>query len=291
MSIPQHITYEKATTVEINIPTPPSSTQTVSLYTGDGAAIFEDQSATASTISTTLSAGAAVGATSIAVTSATGITPGRRFNVGTAATEQVEECRCESISGTTVTLWTKLLFAHASGATVKGTRLTYSVSAANAATLFWDGRLEWTVDTSTLYVQAACCTKYPFRTNMATKQDLLDENPHTPDLLDADMDPQRLVIKGAEDVIKRVAALTNGRAHSFIGSVQFTDAVVYAAWMRYYRRLPGEEAERLYERYSATLASELETLMAGVTYRDADQDGVVEEAEQRSYRSRRLFRA
>lgn len=289
MSLPQHILYNVGGTVSIWAPVRPVATQTVSCYTGGGGEVFAAQDATIEAIDTTLSSAATVGSRSLAVASATGIAAG-----STLLLSSFEQVVVKSISGTDVTLRRPLLDSHASGAAAQSCKLSYAVTAEQAATLFWDGRLEWLVDegeaAETVYHQAAICTKHRFY-RAADEADWLDEEPLLYDVLDPNADPDRQLDRALNDVVSRLSALTEGRAWSYVGPDSFKRATVYAAQMNLYRKQAGDDAEQLYERYRAEFQSELERVVAGTAWRDADQDGAVDASEQRSARSMRLYRA
>jgi len=293
---PQHIHYGVATTVAIDVPTRPTAstgTQTVSCYDDGGGAVFSDKTATASTISTTLSAAAAAKAETVTLTAVTGVAAGLEFWL--RSPDEKVLCRSVDTGTKIVTLARPLYSAHASGAVAEGTRLTYSVSTTDAASEWWDGRLVWTVDaalaTKRVYVQACCCSAYPFSTDMATEQDLLDVDANFFSKIDSEHVPQRLILLGAQEVITRLSAMTEGRAFTFIGTTSFTRAVVYAAFWYFYAPQAGNEAQRLYDRFDGLLEKELARVVAGLAYRDADGDGAVEQREQVSYASRRIYRA
>lgn len=286
MSLPQHIQYQTATVVELDVQEMPSSTATVSGYAAGGGALFEDQNATQDTISTTLSSGASKGDATISVGSATGISSGREFWVRTPD----EKVRCKTISGTTVTLWNPLLTDHASGVSVEGTRLQYTVTAAQAEPLTWDGRLEWTVDSANVYQQLMVCTKYnPFH-QLTTEQDLFDVEPLLGNIIPAALDTQKLISNAIGEVLSRVAAKTMGRAHGYTGGAQLVRATAKAALMLVYSSKPGDENNRLYERYMEQLEGEIDRFMAFVPS-DQDQDGVIEAHEQTSSQSVRMLRS
>jgi hypothetical protein len=284
---PQHIPYGVGCVVEMYVPVRPAATQTVACYTGDGASVFTAQTATLESINTTISAAAAAGARSITVTSANNITTGCVVTLSNR-----EDVLVKSVSSTTVTLRSPLVESHAINATCRSHRVHYTVTAAQAATLFWDGRLEWVIDsantTKAVYNQACCCSKYPFQTTMATYVDLADEEPQIAAVLDDEIDVSRLLMKGAEDVRKRLDAITQGRSATYVAPVNFTDAVVFAALMRHYR---SQRDDVMFERYREAVRGEIDLLLAGAVYRDADQDGKIEENEQRAARSVQLVRA
>jgi len=282
--LPQHITHNRAVTVAIDVPARPSSTQTVSLYTGGGTAIFEDQAATLTSISTTLSASASRGASAISVASATNIAKG-----STLWLTAHEDVRVKSVTGTNVQLWRPLMHDHDSTADAQSHRLTYAVSAANAGTLFWDGRLVWLIDSATVYQQPCICTKYPWYRH-AGIQDWYAEEPRLYDLLDPEVDAEEALDAALAEVVKRVAAATARRAWTYVGPVSFVAATIYAAQCTLYRRQSGDAAEQLYARYREAFQTEIEQVTSGAAWRDEDQDSDFEAHEQRSFRSGRLFR-
>lgn len=282
--LPQHIQYGVASTVRITIPERPSATYTVSCYGGSGQAIFEAATATLDSVATTLSAAAAAGAATISATSATGIAKN-----DTLWLTGEEEVVVKSVSGTTVTLRRPLMDSHASGAAVESHDLSYSVSAALAGTRFWDGRLEWTVDSGAPYVQPCICTSYRWYRS-ASAADWYDEEPKLYDVLDSEYDVERHLDLALADVIKRIGTRERGRVWNYIGPDSFRDATILAAQRRLYRRTSGEESRELYERYTSELSDELERVMSSVAWRDANQDGAVDEAEQPTYRSIRMLR-
>lgn len=282
---PQHWTYNDGGTVQIYIPTKPAATQTVSCYSGGGAAIFETQAASVSTAASTLNAAVSVGDASLTVSNGAKFSAGEILKIG-----GIEDVLVKSISSNTVNLYGKTRLAHANAGEVAQYLLTYTVSDAQAATEFHDGRLEWLVDDGTsaeaLYVQACSCTRYPFQTTLATWVDLADEEPRFADVLDTEVDVGRLLQKGAEDVRKHLDAQTQGRGTTWRAPVNFTDAVVYAALKRHYR---SQRDDVLFERYKEAFTEEMETVTAAIG-RDADLDGKVEAHEQRTFGSRRIFR-
>jgi len=288
---PQHIPYGVGCVVELYVPVRPTAstgTQTVACYDGDGGAVFSAQAASLLAINTTLSAAAAAGARTIAVASANNISTGCIVRLSGR-----EDALVKLVATTTVTLRQPLTESHANAATCKSHRLYYTVTAAQAATLIWDGRLEWVVDAAiaaskAVYNQACCCTKYPFQTTMATYVDLADEEPQIAAVLDEEIDISRLLMKGAEDVRKRLDAITQGRSATYVAPVNFTDAVVFASLMRHYR---SQRDDVMFERYRSALQEEIDLLLAGAVYRDANQDGKVEEKEQRTARSVAVVRA
>ena len=282
MSIPQHIIFGAGGTVSIDTLTRPTTAK-VKIEDASGGEIVGLTNATISTISTTLSSAAAEGAWTIAVASATGISSGQEFWVRTPN----EVCRCKSITSTTVTLWRRLAQAHASGSTVQGTRITYSVSAAAADSLFFDGRCIWTLDNAVAHYTSVECTRYPLA-RLATTEDLYREDPLFMHVLEDEADSDQLLDAGHEHVLSRIGAKM--RARVFVGSSEFKRAAALAALTTYYRAQPSESGRELYTRYGTELEAEIARLCA-VVPRDENQDGEIEASEQRGYRSVRLMRA
>lgn len=99
-------------------------------------------------VNTTLSSAASAGATSLTVTSASGITVGRRYLVGGAEESGGEWVTVASIASTTITLARPLVRAQASGAAYQGTRVSCAVTAAMASAVYRGCRCEITYTVS-----------------------------------------------------------------------------------------------------------------------------------------------
>ena len=281
MALPQHITKDIGGVIWVDIPQA-AANALVSVRNGDGTLLIGNATATVSDIATVITQALTAGNTAVVLGNATTVTSGEEFWVRTPD----EKVRAKSVAGNVVTLWSPILQDHANGVTVEGTRISYAVAAANADTLFWDGRAEWTVNSATLVMTAVECTKYPLE-RQATVQDMYAEFPRADMYLDSHEDAERLLELSHEDVLSRLGG--KGRARVYTGSREFTRAVVFCAWMNHFRRATSEDGQRLYERYRQELADELER-MAEVVPRDENQDGAIEESERRAYRSIRLYR-
>lgn len=95
-------------------------------------------------VSTTLSALAAAGAGSLALTSASGVTAGRVYLVGGAEAEGGEAVTARALSGSTLTLVRRLERERASGATFQSARLSFAITTASTAVPRRNARIEWT---------------------------------------------------------------------------------------------------------------------------------------------------
>jgi hypothetical protein len=116
----------------------PSQDPTIEVRAGNGSAVVAAATAAnRSSVSTTLSSAAAAEAETVSVADGTGITQGERYRVAGAGAPD-EQVECKSISGTTVTLRRPLIYGHANAATFEGVRLSYALTAAQAATEYDD---------------------------------------------------------------------------------------------------------------------------------------------------------
>jgi len=276
VSLPQHITQNVGGTVSIDLLTRPT-TVTLDIYTGEGAAIVSSASGTVSTINTTLSSAAARGATSIAVAAATGIAAGKVFWIQ----DDPESVLAYKLATLAVSLRRPLLKDHVSGATVQGTQVTYSVASTAAATLFFDGRVKWTIDGVTEWT-ALECTKYPLKRHCSI-QDVIDRQPMLYEILTPGVDTERLLDLAHDEVLERIGVLGR-RIRVFPASSEFVSATAMAALMLHYQPQATDEGTRLYERYESLTQREVERVVE-ITPRDENQDGVVQAAEKVSMRS------
>lgn len=109
----------------------PSGTPTVQVFDAGSDDDAAAESATTGAcaidaVSTTLSAAAGVGEVALTITSGTGVTKGRRYQL-TDADGQRELVEVATVNGTAVTVRHPLVNAYASGATFQGTRITIGV--------------------------------------------------------------------------------------------------------------------------------------------------------------------
>lgn len=277
MSLPQHIVYGEGGTIFIDVDSRPTNA-IVSVYTDGGSALVSDASATISSISTTLAAAASRGATSLTLANANAVTAGSVVWIQDDP-EPVLVYKITTSSGV-VNLRRPLLKDHANNASCEGTHISYSVLAAAANTIFFDGRAKWTIDSKSEYTGLEC-TKYPLH-RRATIQDVFDRQPKLYEILDSEADTERLLDLAHEEVLQRLG--TAGRARCFTGSSEFISCTVLAMLMLYYERMASAEGTALYERYKQSLQEELERTSA-TTPRDTNQDGVAAPQEQMVMRS------
>ena len=273
MSLPQHITYGEGGTVYIDLQTRPTSV-TVTIEKSDGSDIVIGKTATINSVNTTLSGAASQGAATVSVVSASNIANGQVLYMS----DDPEHVLVQSVNGTTVTLRRPLMKNHISGAAFQGTRASYTVSSSDAGSLMWDGRIKWTVDNVIEWSEIEC-TKYPLR-RRATIQDAYDRQPKLYEILDSEVDTERLLDLGHEEVLSRIGA--KHRARVYPGSMSFISATVLAALMLYYEHQPTEQGTVLYERYTQLLQEELERVTE-IIAPDSDQDGKIEATDRQAF--------
>lgn len=264
----QHIIYEQGGQIYINARSL-VSTPTVSVYDGQGGCLASAQTAALETIDTTLSVAAAAEASSITVASATGFSAGKKFWISAR-----EECVCKSVSSTTIALMRPLYYDHANGAAVDSYRVVYTVTSEQASRLFFNGYAKW-YSGSNLYGQTALyCTKYPLF-NIATIQDILDEDGAITRKLDPSDDIERLIERAWKDVLKEIGARARARLFAADGEVLNT-AVAFAFMRNFYRPKQSPSEIVLYDRYERLLPNEIAKVVSQLP-RDTDQDGVTNE--------------
>jgi hypothetical protein len=137
-------------------------------------AVFTSPTPTLDSVNTTTSATLAAGATSVTVTSATGITAGRRYLLAGGDTAGGESVLVSAIASTTVTFARPVTAARASGVTFASARVSVAVSSACTSAPARQHRVEW-VDPSTSEVIAIPfdVTRYAPRSHL-TQSLLLD---------------------------------------------------------------------------------------------------------------------
>jgi len=283
MSLPQHIQFGKGGTIGIGVAAA-ATAATVTMRDGAGTAKFSDQDAVVSTINTTITGAISAGATSINVASNTGILAGSTMHI----LDDPEELLVAKVATLAVTLRRPALYAHVNAANVAGSRITFSVNAAVANTLWWDGHAEWNIDGTIDYTSVEV-TRYPM-IRRATAQDMFDLEPKLYDVLDGEQDVDRLLDVAHEYVLGELSKMSpDSRARVIPASASFRTATCLAALYIHYRRRAGEESRELADRYSEYTKRELDSITSA-NPRDADQDLTVRGDEKISARTIRLVK-
>jgi len=147
------------TTVALELEQRADATPTFAVRAPTGGLTLSATAVTLDTVNTTLSGAAAAGASTVTVTSATGIVRGRKYLLTGAAAVGGEFVTVKSIASTTITLVRPLMLAHASGATFASTRFTCAITAAAVGSIGRGYRIEVTYLVGTAYQQIAV---FPF---------------------------------------------------------------------------------------------------------------------------------
>ena len=198
--------------ITFDLPSRPSSAGTARVLDAAGGVLQSSATTALDSVNTTLSGALSAGASSLTVSSASGITVGRRYLVGGAEESGGESVLVSSIASTTVNLVRRAGRAQASGATFQGTRITVTISTASTAACARGLRVEWTDPSSGAVLAVPFdVTRYAPQTWLAA-QDLLDFDPilrkRMADGLQDAIDKQFELSKGAKAVIAEFDKLT-----------------------------------------------------------------------------------
>jgi len=240
---------------------------TVDIFKGAGAQVVTTGACTVDTVNTTSTAATAAQDEAVALTSVAGITTGRRYLFGG------EEVGIKSISGSTVTLWAPLAIVHAIGSTFQGLRVTYDVSALQAATVWSDGYATFTPDSGLPQTEVVHCTKHTFPDAMISAYDVRGIIPRMSGSVDADLDLEKAYRDARDNFLLDLGGKT--MVNAIIGVAQFRQLVAMRFWLD---RRPefGEnwapEFDNVEKRYMAGLDR-----AQSVSPIDADGDGVTTE--------------
>ena len=282
MALPQHIVKGVESTLTLDITGTLPTAATATLTKGDGGIVFSDQACVVSTIDTVTNAAVEVGDRTVTLNSVTGVSGGSEFYLR----DPTEKVRVKTVAALVATLWAPVRHAHINGVTAEGSTITLTVSAANAATRFWDGRVGWTLDSTLTEFTAVECTDYPLLRH-ATVVDVGRHINSRPDqFFSAEDDVEDLLDAAHELVLERIGA--RARARVFPAGQEFRYATCMALAVRIYgaRQSTGE----MYDRYRVRLQEAIERIVE-IIPRDTDQDTVIEASEKISMRGGKITRA
>lgn len=127
-----------------DLPRRPSAAGTFIVYSVSGGALTAAAAPTLDAVNTTLTAGVALGASVLSVTSVASIAAGRRYLLGGAESVGGEMVTVRSVASLNVTLMRPLRAAQVTAATLHGTRLTFAIPSAAITACGRNFRVEWT---------------------------------------------------------------------------------------------------------------------------------------------------
>lgn len=265
----------QAHTVAVDLPARPDAAPTFAVYAPEGGSV-ETGTSTLDAVDTTLASSAAAGASTLTLTSGTGVVAGRRYLLG--GTEELggEQVTVRAVSGAAVTLLRPLARAAASGATFESTRV--SVTLAAIATVGRHYRVELAYDVSAVaqppFVVPFDVVRYTPRT-LLTFEELRDLDPLLAKRFPAGGWFPALRDRAWSMILHAVASKVAPGA--LAGAIDLTIPHGYLV-----RALLAENAGLDFEPHRAQLMArysyELETALAATAI-DSDQDGAVESNE------------
>lgn len=243
----------------------------VTLYTNIGSAKVSAATCTIDTLNTTLSAATEAGDTTIDLASATSCVVGRRYLVGTVGgTYTPETITVRSLAASTATLCAPLLADHQIGATVKGVRAWYTVSAAACDNVWVNGFADFNpADGSDIQTEHVECFLRKIPEQGCDETDIRMVFPPAAKALDTEFDV-RAGIKQARDRFLYDLGGKN-RAHAFIGTDIFRQCVAIKFWLLRAFAMGDEWADQI-----KRLQAEYDHLITDIQTQnpaDNDQDG------------------
>lgn len=255
----------KTTTLVVTLPTRPTGVGTAVVRESSGGAL-ETIAPTLDSVNTTITADVAAGRATLAVTSATGITRGRRYLLDGAEDGGGEQVTVTGISSLTLTLARVLRRAHASAATFVSTRLSFPITAASTATVGRNLRVEWTdPDTSDVVAVPFDVVRWSPLTTL-TSEDLRGADPLFTKRIPADLWLPDTITAAWDKITDALA--TKGRVPGgFAGTIDLTRAHSYLC-----RALLAEgftrdaEGAAYIDDMRGRYRQELEETLAGIAY-------------------------
>jgi len=256
----------------VYLPARADATPTATVYSPNGGS-DQTPSVTLDTVATTLSGAASAGATSVTVTSATGIVAGRRYLLAGGEDAGGETVTVRAVSSTLVTLVRPLRWAAASGASFVGHRVTLSLSAIASEARHYRAEIAWAVSAVTQppFVVPFDVVRYWPRTGL-TAEDLRDLDPLFNKRLPAGTWIPAVIDRAWDQLLARVASKVDPGA--LVGALDLTvphGYLVRALLLETAGPEAAQERELLFARYS----TELDSALAAAAI-DDDQDGAVE---------------
>jgi len=203
---PQAIVKDRGGWIRQYMPTAIGTTPLVAVTAGSGNVVVAARTPdTVDTVATTISAAAAMGARTLTVASATGITAGRRYRLGPATGEYAEDVKVRAIAGTTLTLSRPTGNPYPSGTPLVGTYAAVNVTAAEASALWFDGVASWTwASMATTPIETACECVRSAIVRTATKERVAAFYPQIYQVLAAEADWEEVLEAAFDTVLLRL---------------------------------------------------------------------------------------
>lgn len=263
---------DTATTFAVDLPDRADATPSFTVTGPSGGVLLTSTPATLDAVDTTLASAAAAGATSVSVTSASGVTVGRKYLLGGPEATGGERVTVRAVSGATVSLARPLRTSKSNGASFRSTRVECAVTAAAVPSYGRHYRLTISWDVSTVDQPPVevpfDVTRYVPLTHLSV-DDVADLDPILAKRLPAGLWAPALIAQSWDMLLRRVAAKKEPGA--LIGSIDLTTPHAYL-----FRALLAETAGSDFATYRDDLRArydaELELSLAAAAF-DDDGDG------------------
>ncbi len=260
----------------------------VSVYSSTGALKVSSAAAVVDTVNTTLSGAAAARARTVDVTSATSIVVGRRYRLGGPnGTEADEVVTVKSLTASTCTLWAPLGVAHVSGATFRGTRVSYAVTSTQADAVWTNGWATFTPPAGDTLTEAVECYLTKIPDFLCDESDLRLVFPKLGLNLDAETDMVAALREARDETLLDLGG--KNRAHAFLGFAELRRQCALKFWLL--RRYSfGDEWSAQMDKLEAEYDKRKTEIIANLPI-DADQDGITSGGNDVGFTVGRLERA
>lgn len=267
----QTIQYNQAGTIAVYLPARVDASPTATVYTPEGAVSESSVTVTRDTVDTTCSASVALGAQSVTVTSATGVTVGRRYLLGGAESDGGEQVTVKSVTGTTVTLVRPVILARASGVAFQGNRVTLPIAAKTTCGRGYRADIAYAISTVAQpgWIVPFAVTRYAM-TSACTVESVRTLDPNLTKRLPAGLWWPDIVATAWDILQSRISQLTE--PGSMVGTLDLTIAHGYLV-RELLAEIAGDDFEKARELFATRCKQEYEAVMAASKF-DADQDGV-----------------
>lgn len=247
----------------------PSSAGTFTVNAPSGAVQQSATAATLDSVDTTLSGAAVAGASTLSLTSASGVAVGTRYLVGGSEDVGGEFVLVAGLSGTTATLARRLQRAHAAGAAFQGTRASFAVGASAVGSVGRGWRIEYTATgLPSVYVHPFDVTRFAPVSGL-TVDGLRSREPQVLAAVSSGAWLPEVIEQTWQMVLRRIAQKAS--PGGFVGIVDLTEAHAYLARATILETAGEEHAPRR-DDYRQRFQEEFEAALAAAAY-DANGDG------------------
>lgn len=188
---------------------------TVTIYDGDGQGRVTDAACSIDTTSTTLTTDADPGDTTLGITTTSGMVIGRRYLLG-GTSESKEAFTVRSLTTVSAELVAPLIYDHAVGAPIVGTRAWYNTTVGDAGRMFWDGYAVFQpVDGSREQTESVDCVRRAIPANLIDETDVRKIIPKDMNALSAEFDYRQGLIDARDQYLIELGG--KNRASTILG--------------------------------------------------------------------------